>query len=73
MIRPLKESGKGRTVSVNIRITEAEKEMIDTLASAMGVEKTALLVTLVKEETERRKELISRYKETQAELEKLRK
>lgn len=73
MIRPLKESGKGRTVSVNIRLTQEEKAMIDTLAGARGLEKTALIVTLVSEDMERRKELVQKYQETQAELEKLRK
>ncbi len=73
MIRPLKESGKTRNFSVNIRLTQEEKEMIDTLAAARGMEKTALIVELVREDMENRKELVQKYQETQAELEKLRK
>ena len=73
MNRPLKESGKGRNVSVNIRLTQEEKELIDTLAGARGMEKTALLITLVKEDAERRKELVNKYQESEAELEALRK
>ena len=73
MIRPLKESGKTRNFSVNIRLTQEEKEMIDTLAAARGMEKTALIVSLVREDMENRKELVQKYQETQAELEKLRK
>ena len=66
MIRPLKESGKARNVSVNIRISEEEKEMIDTLADARGLDKTTLLVTLVKEDMERRKELLEAFRKMQA-------
>ena len=73
MIRPLKESGKTRNFSVNIRLTQEEKEMIDILAAARGMEKTALIVALVREDMENRKELVQKYQETQAELEKLRK
>lgn len=73
MIRPLKESGKTRNFSVNIRLTQEEKEMIDTLAAARGMEKTALIVSLVREDMENKKELVQKYQETQAELEKLRK
>ena len=47
--------------------------MIDTLAAARGMEKTALIVSLVREDMENRKELVQKYQETQAELEKLRK
>lgn len=65
MIRPLKESGNSRKVSVNIRITEAEKEMIEILAGARGLEKTTLLVTLVKEDMERRKELLEMFRKMQ--------
>lgn len=61
MARPLKEPGKTRNVSVNIRITEQEKEMIEVLADARGLEKTTLLITLVKEDMERRKELMDMY------------
>ncbi|GEM_PF-6298251 len=66
MIRPLKESGKARNVSVNIRISEEEKEMIDTLADARGLDKTTLLVTLVKEDMERRKDLLEAFRKMQA-------
>lgn len=66
MIRPLKESGKARNVSVNIRISEAEREMIDTLADARGLDKTTLLVTLVKEDMERRKDLLEAFRKMQA-------
>lgn len=66
MIRPLKETGSGRNVSVNIRITEAEKEMIETLADARGLDKTTLLITLVKEDMERRKELLEMFHKMQA-------
>ena len=65
MVRPLKESGSGHTVNVSIRITEAEKEMIETLADARGLDKTTLLVTLVKEDMERRKELLEMYHKMQ--------
>ena len=65
MIRPLKESGNSRKVSVNIRITEAEKEMIEILAGARGLEKTSLLITLVKEDMERRKELLEMFRKMQ--------
>ncbi len=66
MIRPLKESGKARNVSVNVRISEEEKEMIDTLADARGLDKTTLLVTLVKEDMERRKDLLEAFRKMQA-------
>jgi len=66
LIRPLKESGKARNVSVNIRISEEEKEMIDTLADARGLDKTTLLVTLVKEDMERRKDLLEAFRKMQA-------
>lgn len=66
MIRPLKESGKARNVSVNIRISEEEKEMIDTLADARGLDKTTLLVTLVKEDMERREDLLEAFRKMQA-------
>ena len=66
MIRPLKESGKARNVSVNIRISEEEKEMIDTLTDARGLDKTTLLVTLVKEDMERRKDLLEAFRKMQA-------
>ena len=66
MIRPLKESGKARNVSVNIRISEEERAMIDTLADARGLDKTTLLVTLVKEDMERREDLLEAFRKMQA-------
>ncbi len=66
MIRPLKESGKARNVSVNVRISEEEKEMIDTLADERGLDKTTLLVKLVKEDMERRKDLLEAFRKMQA-------
>lgn len=65
MIRPLKESGSGRTAAVNVRMTEAEKEMLETLADARGLDKTALIITLIKEDTERRKELLEMFRKMQ--------
>ena len=61
MARPLKDVNNARNVSVNIRITEQEKELMETLADARGLDKTSLIVTLVKEDMERRKELIDIY------------
>ena len=66
MARPLKETGVGRNVNVSIRITEAEKEMMETLADARGLDKTTLLVTLVNEDMERRKELLEMFHKMQA-------
>ena len=61
MARPLKEAGQQRNVAVNIRITEQEKKMLETLAAARGIDKTTLVVSLVREDMERRKDLIDMY------------
>ena len=63
--RPLKEEGKNRSVPVNFRITEEQKEMLDTLAAARGLDKTTLFVTLIREDMERRKELLDMYRKMQ--------
>lgn len=65
MNRPLKESGKARNVPVNFRVTEEQKEMLDTLAAARGLDRTSLFVTLLQEDTERRKELLEMYRKMQ--------
>lgn len=65
MVRPLKESGSGRTVAVNVRMIEAEKEMLETLADARGLDQTKLIITLIKEDTERRKELLEMFRKMQ--------
>ena len=65
MIRPLKEAGQQRNVAVNIRITEQEKEMLETLAAARGLDKTTLVVSLVREDMERRKELLEMFRKMQ--------
>ncbi len=65
MVRPLKESGSGRTIAVNVRMTEAEKETLKTLADARGLGMTELIVTLIKEDAERRKELLEIFRKMQ--------
>ena len=56
--RPLKEGGNSRHLLINIRMTDEENAMLETLAEARGMDKTALIVALVKEDTERRQELM---------------
>ncbi len=61
MVRPLKDSEAARNISVNLRITQQEKEMIETLADAKGMDKTTLIITLVREYMENNKALLDAY------------
>ena len=61
MIRPPKDSEAARNISINLRVTPQEKEMIDTLADARGLDKTTLLITLCREFMNNNKALMEAY------------
>ncbi len=66
MVRPTKEAGQVRIIPVNVRLTAKEKADLELLAAARGLQTTNLFVTLVKEDLQRRKELIEAYKKMAA-------
>ena len=61
MVRPPKDSEAARNISINHRVTQQEKEMIDTLADARGLDKTTLLITLCREFMNNNKALMEAY------------
>ncbi len=61
MVRPPKDSEAARNISINLRVTQQEKEMIDTLADARGLDKTTLLITLCREFMNNNKALMEAY------------
>ena len=61
MVRPPKDSEAARNISINLRVTQQEKELIDTLADARGLDKTTLLITLCREFMNNNKALMEAY------------
>ena len=61
MVRPPNDSEAARNISINLRVTQQEKEMIDTLADARGLDKTTLLITLCREFMNNNKALMEAY------------
>lgn len=66
MVRPPKDSEAARNISINLRVTQQEKEMIDTLADARGLDKTTLLITLCREFMNNNKALMEAYEALKA-------
>ena len=66
MVRPTKEAGKARSIPVSVRLTEQEKADLELLAAARGMQTTNLFGTLVKEDLQRRADLIAAYKKMAA-------
>ena len=66
MVRPTKEAGKARSIPVSVRLTEQEKADLELLAAARGMQTTNLVVTLIKEDLQRRADLIAAYKKMAA-------
>ena len=66
MVRPTKEAGKARSIPVSVRLTEQEKADLELLAAARGMQTTNLFVILIKEDLQRRQDLIAAYKKMAA-------
>ena len=62
MVRPQKQTENARNISINLRVTQQEREMIDMLADARGMEKTTMIITLCREYIENNKALMDAYK-----------